>query len=86
MTAPPLFKLPGPVDEVFVETSLPLVALAVGFSVGIAGKGEVGLPVTDELTGGAGGVDEFEGIDGGGVGNVDIGGGGEFVEGGGLSD
>lgn len=89
MTAAPLLKLPGPVDEVIV--SLPLVALAVGFSVGIAGKGEVGLPVTDELTGGAGGdiaggVDEFEGIDGGGVGNVDIGGGGEFVEGGGLSD
>jgi hypothetical protein len=53
--------------------------------------GEVGLPVADELTGGAGGdidggVDEVDGTDGGGEGNVGIGGGGEFVFGGGLSD
>jgi hypothetical protein len=53
--------------------------------------GEVGLPVADELTGGAGGdidggVDEVDGTDGGGEGNAGIGGGGEFVFGGGLSD
>jgi hypothetical protein len=90
-TAPPVFEPPGPLDEVFAETLVSLVALAVGFSVGIEGMGEVGLPVADELTGGAGGdidggVDEVDGTDGGGEGNVGIGGGGEFVFGGGLSD
>ena len=93
-TAPPVFEPPGPLDEVFAEALVSLVALAVGFSVGIEGMGEVGLPVADELTGGAGGdidggvdeVDGTDGTDGGGEGNVGIGGGGEFVFGGGLSD
>lgn len=77
-TATPEFRSPEP--DVFVEMFVPLVALAVGFSAGMGGKGEViGLPVV-ELPGGAGGDitggdDVVEGTDGGGDGNVDVGGG-----------
>ena len=85
-TAPPVFKTPPFPDA---ETLVPLVvSLAVGFSVGIAGKGEiVGLPVTDGSFVGAGGdntvVEEFvEGAEVGGSGDVEIGGGGEFITGG----
>lgn len=54
--APLVPKAPALLDEVFTVTAGRLVDFAVGFSVGIDGKGEVvGLPVVDELLGGAGG-------------------------------
>ncbi|KAF2313745.1 hypothetical protein GH714_013098 [Hevea brasiliensis] len=85
-TAAPVFKFSATVD-VFLETLVRLVAVAVGFSVGIEGKGDKGeVPVVDELSGGAGGGVtggiEVDGTEGGG--DVDVGGGGEFVTGGGL--
>lgn len=54
-----------------------VVDLAVGFSDGMEGKGEeVGVPVSDELLGGAGGEieggEEDEGTEGGGGDMVDL--------------
>jgi hypothetical protein len=41
MTTPLVFKPPRPVDDVFAETSVPLIDLIVGFSVKIDRKTEV---------------------------------------------
>lgn len=81
--APPEFNPPGSVDELFANTVVPLVGFAVGFSDIIDGEGEEGLPLVEELLGGeiAGG-EEVEGTEGGGAGNVGLG--GEFVAGGGA--
>lgn len=87
-TTPTATALPVFVDNLFVDAVELLVNLAVGFSVGIEGKGgEVGLPLVDELLGGAGGEiaggEEVEGTEGGGDdGNVGLG--VEFVAGGGA--
>ncbi|KAK9272794.1 hypothetical protein L1049_003172 [Liquidambar formosana] len=80
-TAPPVLIPPVSVDFPFVVIFGPeLVVLAVGFSVGTEGKGEVvGVPAAGELLGGAGGAEEDEGTEGGGDGDVDLE--GEFVEG-----
>lgn len=80
-------KAPEFLDEVFAVTAVRLVDSAVGFSVGMNGKGDVlGLPVADELLGGAGGEtaggEVDEGTEGAGGDNVD--GGGDLVTGGGA--
>lgn len=80
-------KPPAFLDEVCADIAFSLVDFAVGFSVGIDGKGDVlGPPTVDELLGGAGcetaGPEEAEGTEGGGGDNVDPG--GEFVTGGGA--
>lgn len=80
-------KTPAFLGDVFADTAVPLVDFAVGFSVGIDGKGGVlALPRVDELLGGAGGEtaggEEVEETKGGGGDNVDAG--GEFVTGGGA--
>jgi hypothetical protein len=41
MTTPLVFKPLRPVDDVFVETSVPLIDLIVGFSIKIDRKTEV---------------------------------------------
>ncbi|OMP10321.1 hypothetical protein COLO4_04617, partial [Corchorus olitorius] len=87
-TAPPAPKpfLPEVVE--FADASVPLVDLAVGFSVGIAGKGadELGVPFVDGVLGVAGGElvggEEVEGTEGGGDANVGVE--GEVVAGGGA--
>lgn len=72
-TAPPVL-IPLAVGVAFVFESV-----AIGFSIGKEGKGEmVGVSVADELIGGEG--EDDEGTEGGGDSNVDLG--GEFVEGG----
>lgn len=80
-------KTPAFLGDVFADTPVPFVDFAVGFSVGMDGKGGVlGLPPVDELPGGAGGEtagdEEVEGTEGGG-GDI-VGAGGEFVTGGGA--
>lgn len=76
-TAPPVFNPPEPLDEEFAVIFVLVVDLAVGFCVGMVGKGE-GMGF-EELPGGAGGDErgggkEDEGSEGGGDGNVDPGG------------
>lgn len=87
-TAPPVPKTFLPEDVAFADALLPLVDSAVGFSVGIEGKGdnELGLPVVDGVLGVAGGEivggEEVEGTEGGGDANLGVE--GEVVEGGGA--
>lgn len=81
-TAPPVPKPLPLLDEVFAATSPSPVGFAVGFSVGMAGNGELlGLPGVDGmLLGGAGGEtaggEEGEGVEADG--GEDAGSGGEF--------
>lgn len=82
---PPLFN-PEPevcIGGEFAIILVPSVVFAVGFSVGIDGRGTVELPAADELVGvgeAMGGGEEAEGTEGGGDGVVELG--GTFVEGG----
>ena len=76
-TAPPAPKPFLPDDVAFADASVPLVDFAVGFSVGIDGKGdELGLPVVDGVLGVSGGEsigsEEVEGTEGGGDDNVGV--------------
>lgn len=61
-TAPPVLSPPVLRDVELAFASVPLVDLAVGFSVGTGGKGvPVGLPAVGELSGGDGG--ELAGVE-----------------------